>query len=458
MKSSSYKNPWMTVNPPSCINEKGVVLVIALAFIAILAMAGTTSVVVTTTDIKIGSNYRTVTQALNASHAGIAESRGRLGGSSTAADYTGDPAATPDPLWSAYILTSSTWSISDDPHYDGNYKNYFPASGNFTGTTPAANTLQSPADISYFTKIRHKREYDAESAGHTTTTQHYDDGDGSTATNTAASPGSIVYFGDDPGTPTTVAFVEFTNAAPQSKRDARPVEIVRAYGSSAGSSGVTEIEAIIVPTGLDTNAVLYAKNNITSNGTVTVDGTDHGTCGTTEPPVGSIYTYPTGTSTTLNGASNVMDPTPPQDGDSNIMITDLIAQLKDSATEIITSDQNNSTYGADGASVTCYSNTSDPYNVQGLKLQGVTGYGLLLVDGDLELGGGFTWHGLILTSGTMVFNGGGGPNKIQINGAALANSTVAMNGSVDLHYDSCYIADAMETILAKVSRWRAVYD
>ena len=448
----------MTVDPPSGINEKGAVLVIALAFMALLAMAGTTSVVLTTTDLKIGSNYRTSTQATNASHAGLAESRGRLGGSSTADNYAGDPAAAPDPLWCAYILTSSTWSPSDDPHYDNNYKNYFPASGNFTGTTPAANTLQSPADISYFTKIRHKREYDAESAGHTTTTQHYADGDGTVATNTAASPGSIVYFGDDPATPLVVEYVEFTNAAPQSKRDARPVEIVRAYGSSVGSSGVTEIETIIVPTGLDTNAVLYAKNNVTSNGTVTVDGNDHGTCGTTEPPVGSIYTYPTGTSTTTNGASNVTVPTPPENGDSNIMITDLIAQLKDSATEIITSDQNNTTYGADGASVACYSNPSDPYNVQGLKLQGVTGYGLLLVEGDLVLGGGFTWHGLILTTGTMVFNGGGGPNRIQISGAALANNTVAMNGSVDLHYDSCYIADALETTVARVSRWRAVYD
>ena len=448
----------MAVDPASGINEKGAVLVIALAFMALLAMAGTTSVLLTTTDLKIGSNYRTSTQALNASHAGLAESRGRLGGSSTADNYAGDPAAAPDPLWCAYILTSGTWSTSDDPHYDSNYKNYFPASGNFTGTTPAANTLQSPADISYFTKIRHKREYDAESAGHTTTTQHYADGDGSVATNTAASPGSIIHFGDDPATPLVVEYVEFTNAAPQSKRDARPVEIVRAYGSSADSSGVTEIETIIVPTGLDTNAVLYAKNNVTSNGTVTVDGNDHGTCGTTEPPVGSIYTYPTGTSTTLNGASNVMAPTPPENGDSNIMITDLIAQLKDSATEIITSDQNNTTYGADGASVACYSNTSDPYNVGGLKLQGVTGYGLLLVEGDLILGGGFTWYGLILTTGTMVFNGGGGPNRIQINGAALANSTVAMNGSVDLHYDSCYIADALETTIARVSRWRAVYD
>ncbi len=438
-------------------NENGAALVIALMFVAILGLLGTTAIVMTTTDMQIGGNYKTSVQAFNVAQAGIDEARGRLGGSTTAPNYAGDPAASPDALWTAYILTSNSWATTDDPGYDGSYRNYFPTSGNHTSTTTAVNTLQSPADISYFTKIRHKREHDAEVAGHSTTTPHYADGDGNTGVNPATAPGNIVYYGDDPATPAIVAFVEFTKALPApSKRDARPVEIVRAYGSSAGSLSVTEIETRIVPLGLDTQAALYAKNNVTSNGTVTVDGNDHGTCGTTEPPVESIYTYPAGTSTTLNGVSNVTLPNIPTSGPVNVLVSELIAQMKDSATEIIISDQTGTTYGADGASVSCYSNTSDPYNVQGLKLNGVTGYGLLLVDGDLELGGGFTWYGLILTSGTMTFNGGGGPNRIQINGAALANNTVAMNGSVDLNYDSCYISDAFESVLAKVSRWRLV--
>ena len=451
-------------------NQKGFVLVVSLAFLCILALLGSTAMVLTTTDMKIGENYKSSTQAFTAAQAGIAEARNRLKGSDTASGYVGDTGVTADPLWLAYILTSGTWTTADDPDYNGAYLNYFPSGTTFTGTSPQANTLQSSVDVDYFVKIRHKREYDAEQAGHSTTIPHYIDGDSSTGTHTAASPGSIVYYGDDNPSDNTNHWVEFTSAGNPTQREARPVEIIRAYGQSAGALSVLEIEVKRIPLNINSEGVVYAKNNVTSNGTVTVDGHDHaGTSGAvncggaTAAPMPPIYTYPSGTVTTLNGVSNTLDGDPPNEvsGDVDIPITEYVAAmgLPGSATEIITEDQNGTTYGADGNgnSVICYSDTSDPYNVQGLKLQGVTGYGLLAVDGDLELGGGFTWHGLVLATGTLVFNGGGGPNRIQITGAVLANQTVTMNGSVDLYYDSCYIQEALQSTTVQVSRWQQVY-
>ena len=44
-------------------NEKGMVLPLGLMFLAIIAILGTTAVIVTTTDLKIGSNYRSSVQA-----------------------------------------------------------------------------------------------------------------------------------------------------------------------------------------------------------------------------------------------------------------------------------------------------------------------------------------------------------------------------------------------------------
>jgi len=54
-----------------CQNERGVALVISLMFLAILAMLGSTAVVMTTTDMQIGANYKTHAQAFYDSDAGV---------------------------------------------------------------------------------------------------------------------------------------------------------------------------------------------------------------------------------------------------------------------------------------------------------------------------------------------------------------------------------------------------
>ena len=52
-------------------NEKGMVLPLGLMFLAIIAILGTTAVIVTTTDLKIGSNYRASVQAFYNADAGV---------------------------------------------------------------------------------------------------------------------------------------------------------------------------------------------------------------------------------------------------------------------------------------------------------------------------------------------------------------------------------------------------
>ena len=52
-------------------NEKGIVLTTGLIFVAIIALLGATALIVTTTDIKIGSNYKSSLQAFYAADAGI---------------------------------------------------------------------------------------------------------------------------------------------------------------------------------------------------------------------------------------------------------------------------------------------------------------------------------------------------------------------------------------------------
>lgn len=429
-------------------DEKGIVLISVLALVSILALVGGVAVITTNTDIKISSNYKTSVEALYAAQAGIEEARTRLRGPPSTANYAGDTDTDFDEDWSAYILTSNTWQTSDDPNYNANYKNYIPQYSpvNHTNTSVVTNSLQT--GISYWVKIRHKREYDAEQAGHTTTSTHYYDDDGSAATHTPGMPGNIIYYGYyDPSAPTTST--QFTTTGTTVYK---PVEIISVYGNSGNSSKIIEIEVIHYP-GPPILAPLYSMGDVSINGaSSTIDGTDN--CGENAslPP---IYILSPSTLTENPSPTYGGNPPSPQIGSTYIDIMKYINILKSNATITITSDQNGATYGDATNFVTCYSDTSNPPNTQGLKLQNVTGYGTLLVKGDLTLGGGFTWYGLVLTSGTLILNGGGA--GINIIGAVLSVETITINGDLNILHDSCEIDNSLNNQSLNVIRWREIY-
>ena len=134
-------------------------------------------------------------------------------------------------------------------------------------------------------KIRHKREYDAEQAGHTAASQHYYDGDGDTAAHSSSAPGNIIYYGyGDPGSPMTA--VRFTTGSPT---EARPAEIMTAYGFRSNYKGEStqkiELEVAHNP-GPPINAALYAKGDVTGNGSsLIVNGNDNCGAVAAKPPI-----------------------------------------------------------------------------------------------------------------------------------------------------------------------------
>ena len=412
-------------------NETGSVMVFALMILSVLTILGVTAVKTGNTELQIAGNHYLSVAALYAAESGIVEAIERLRGETSDANYVGDTAANSDQWWSAYLLSQQGWQpASDDPDYDNNYQNYIPTTTDHTNTSVTVNSLQS--DISYLVKIRHKREYDVEQAGHTTTSKHYYDGDGDTSTHTTAAPGNIIYNGyGDPANPMTV--VKFTTGA---ATDSQPVEIITAYGLSSNYQGQStqkiEVEIVRNP-GPPINAALYAKGDVTGNGSsMNINGNDN--CGVTaaKPPV---YTKDPAM-VILNGIPTLAgNPPTPQSGTESIDIESFVDQLKGSATQTLTSDQSGAVFGSSTDFVTIYSDTSDPLNIGGLKLTGVTGYGMLLVEGDLVLGGGFSWNGIILVTGTLTFNGGG--LGINVTGAILAQQTADISGNIFIQYDSC---------------------
>lgn len=377
-------------------NERGMVLVVSVLMLAVLTGLGTTAFMQTSTDLKISGNYKMSVQTFYASEAGIEEAKERLRGSS--ASHIEDPS---NPTWSVYILTGSL-QPSGDPDYDSSY------------TNDTTNSLQT--DISYLVKIR--RQTDAS--------------------------GNILYWGDSDG--------DGNNE--RNTTTGQKIYLVTSYGYSGTST--KKIEAEVITQTITVNSALYVKSNVSVNGvTASVDGTDN--CGTSPalPPVYTKTPFATDPLTNPEG-KEIFLPEDPVQGTDDFDIGGYVNSLKVSTTETITADQTAGTsYGSDTNFVTCYSDTSTPPNVQGLKLSKVTGYGILLVKGDLTLAANFSWNGLIFVTGTLTFNGGG--TGIRIRGAVLSNQIVTLNGNIDIQYDSCMISNSMDNQPLVTINWKESY-
>src|SRR6266516_2225417 len=89
-----------------------------------------------------------------------------------------------------------------------------------------------------------------------------------------------------------------------------------------------------------------------------------------------------------------------------------------------------------------------------------TGQGVLLIDGDLNLGGNFRWFGVLIVQGALKAAGGGG-NKVDATvwGIALVRGGVdesQINGNMNFQYSKCGLTQALNgTSIVAMSRSRA---
>lgn len=418
---------------------------VALFLIAILTQRGAISLTTTLTDIVGGQQYKAARVSFIYTEAGIQEAKARLMGTIvTNPNFIGDPAGAPDPLWSAYVLTSSTWTTAQDTDYNSAYKNYFPTQSSQTNKTQVVNSLQTATP--YWVKIRHKREYDAELEGHTPSTPHYVDGDGSTATHTASNPGNIIYYGYYPAGAT--APVQFTTST---STIYPPVELVRAYGRSTSASDSIEVDTAR-EVGPPILAGTYGQGNLTfstKDASGTVSGIDN--CGVA-PGLPPAYTL---TPATTTGNANVFrgNPPTPAQGTANLNIDSYIKSLQPGSITLTASPPNNMVYGTATNPVTVYSNAAGIPT--GLQFQGVTGYGLLLVEGNLTFAGQNSWQGPVLVTGTLTLNSGA--NNTSVQGTVMAGTVYIQNKNPNFQYDSCQLANAMRARPMRLIRWKYRY-
>jgi Tfp pilus assembly protein PilX len=365
-------------------NEKGFLLIAALTLMATLTLLGTTAYILSSTDIKIGGNFRNNQMVLQVAMAGAERARELLRLENLG---TGDSSTFSDEL-------NKTSRKGANNVLDG-----------YSATTDdvalASGTMNNVSYVAYLTN---------------------DSSDGSS--NTTDSNGKVL----------------ITSVGTGPNNSKAQVQIV-----------VTASQPPSSP------AVIYSKGDVTGNGSsLTINGND--SCGAASA-LAPVYTKDPAT-TNLNGTPTLSgSPPTPQHGSLDIDIPGYIAALQPGATTILTADQNGATYGSPTNYVTAYSDTNNPPNNQGLKLQNVTGYGILIVEGDLTFGGGFQWNGLIFATGSITLNGGGGGINIQglIFSGTSTLTDVTINGGNVIGYDSCKVKKALATQALKVVNWKQSY-
>ena len=403
-------------------SESGMVTAISLLVLAALTLLGATAMLVTSTDILIGGNYKVSGIAFYAAEAGVEEARARL--RSTAGGYLINDTSPTSKQWRAYIGTLAMAQKS--------VERCMGCVGFDSTLAVHSRTNSFQSTMTYVVEIKHK-------------------------TNAA---GAIMYWGDDNDDGT------ITRNTTAGNSNNRNIYLVTSSGYSGNSYRTVEAEMAKAPP-ISVPAPLYVKANSTIQGSSTnIIGTD--TCGSSDKH-GMITTKNSG-SVDINGHPSITgvsgtDPDIVYNG-PNLDITALANSLKQAAnfSYNVTSDtQTGMNWGTPtpGATQqnpsTCSVHNIVYYNTNGTDIKlagGSSGCGVLLVEGDLEINGGFSWYGVIVVTGSVRYAGGG--NK-QVTGGILSGGTVEADliaGNANIVYCSSAVKNATDSFPARMLSWR----
>ena len=393
--------------------NSGFALVAVLLLMAVVGIVTATVLQTTSTEIQISANHKQAVQDLYAAEAGLAEARSRLRKTmGTAAAFIEDPAVTPDPLWTAYIVESADWSLPVDPEYAPHETNLIPLPGHVTNTVVQPNSLQT--ELPYWVKIRHKTEQ-----------------------------GNVVYFGYP--SPTSPVPVSFTTNTPTPWL---PIEKLVAHGATTSGSVVLE-EEVVHPPGPNQLGALHAFGDVSLAGASgTINGQDFCSAVGGLPPVvygGTFTSDPAihfdGIPATPQPSAHVPDP------------ASALVALKTDAM-VLSHDQINQQLGTSLVPMTFFAEGGFFPQPQGIRIRQTRGFGVLLVDGNATLEGEVLWDGMILVTGTLFLNGQG--SGIVIRGGVWVGR-IDQTGSLNVRYDSCRLQDALLAVPTRVRTWREVF-
>jgi len=387
--------------------EKGIVLVLGMLLLLVVTLIGISALNTSTYDVLISANERASVQAFYVAEGGINELMGRFRAGAINQISDGDPL---NPAWKLLLAkdpgkgATRIGYVSGDPH--------------------SIPSLQNQLDFGV--EIRHKID----------------------ETNQVIRYGGV------------------------------PVYLLKSYGFTAdGGNKVLEVELIKSPD-YDPPSALYSEMPVHIHGSSSyINGND--ACGTTNKPGISTPTATTPPITesgnpAINGSppkvTQASNPPPP-----HLPIQEMVDYLKKDAHFKYTYNGDQTLTGySDNWGTPASSGPSVPitytgpmrivyFNMQGtqkLKLAGDShGAGILLVEGNLEIYGGFAWYGVILATGGVECTGSGQKN---VTGGILAGEKATTGVDIDENSGIIYcsaVSNKSKDIVPplKITRWREIF-
>ena len=393
---------------PKWLKEgRGFVLILAMLFLLVVTLFGISALNTATYDNIITGNKRASEQAFYVAEAGINEFMGRFRAGATNQIVDSDPS---NPIWKLLLardLGKGTTRI-----------------GYVSGNPDSISSLQNQLDFGV--EIRHK----------------IDD------TNHVIEYGGV------------------------------PMYVLKSYGFTAdGGNKVLEVELIKSPS-YDPPSTLYSEGPVHIQGSSAyLNGND--VCGTINKP--GIMTPTTATPPITESGNPSINGSPPQvtqasvPSPTNLPLTEMLGYLKGYANFKYTFNGNQTLIGySDSWGTPTSSGTSVPMTYTGtmnivyidmqgtqtLKLEGDShGAGILLVNGNLEINGGFTWYGVILARGVVDYTGGGQKN---VTGGIMAGENATIKGEIGGNAGIVYcsaVSNKLKDIVPplKITRWREIF-
>ena len=177
----------------------------------------------------------------------------------------------------------------------------------------------------------------------------------------------------------TASLANDTAAGETSTTDANGKVVITSTATGPKNSKAivtTVVQLYTLSTG--SPAVVYSKDNVTLSGSsLSIDGNDGGACGSGN--LGTVYTMDPSTTTTNGNPPLTGNPSTPQHGTVDIDLQALVDQFKPSANYTLTDDVSGATYGSASNYVTVYADAVGTQADGELRLNNVTGYGILIV-------------------------------------------------------------------------------
>jgi hypothetical protein len=409
-------------------------MVVALLFLTAMTMVGTLFVVKTRTETQIAGHDTRFVQALFDAEAGYAEALARMTDPADTAYYIGPPVGDwqTNPGWGVYIVDAAGSSAGDPERAaaqtDGVDNDGDGAVDESGERYPELSTRQGSGRLDYpWVKVRYKRN-DA---------------------------GDVLLFGDHDANLLTAPVLNIVRGF--------PVLVVSAEGLRGTARRRVEVEAVKPPFEIPDAAVYSESDQFKFNGTAfLVSGEDH------DPVTGAVIVgnpEAVGIATTgdpaaisgslhTNQADNVLGEGAPPSVDRADVDLDLQG-LRDHyvpRADMVLAPGTYSNESFGGLDDYRIVHATGDIHLSG---GGVTGGGILIVDGDLEVTGQFTWYGLVLVLGDITFSGGG--SGTHLFGSLLVQGTVedqTIGGQADLFYSSEALTNLTAFTPYTIVNWR----